>query len=82
MACCGNQRSAYRQGAAVPAGATPGGFWKSGPVDFEYTGTGEMTVTGPLSGTVYRFSATERRVRVQGDDAPSLAAVPGLRIVR
>ena len=82
MACCGNQRVSSRQTGGVAADTATGGFWKSGPVDFEYTGNGEMTVTGPLSGAVYRFSAHERRVRVQGDDAPSLAAVPGLRILR
>jgi hypothetical protein len=81
MSCCGNQRAALRQQLSP----SPGGdaeFWTSGPIEFEYSGYGELTVTGPLSGTVYRFTANDRRVRVHGSDAPSLLSVPGLKPLR
>lgn len=50
-------------------------------VEFQYTGNGRLTVTGPITGTVYYFSAGGEIVAVHGADAPSLAAVPGLRAV-
>ena len=81
MSCCGNQRSIFRQEPAASE-RSESRYWTSGPVDFEYSGQGELTVTGPLSGTVYRFTASDKRVRVHGPDAPSLLSVPGLRPAR
>ena len=78
MACCGNQRVALHQGLGSSDGRDSQ-FWTSGPIEFEYSGYGELTVTGPLSGTVYHFTANDRRVRVHGSDVPSLLSVPGLR---
>ena len=82
MSCCGNSRSALNQSSAGATQPTESQYWVSGPVEFEYSGQGELTVTGPLSGVVYRFTASTRRVSVHGSDAPSLLAVPGLRPLR
>lgn len=51
-------------------------------VEFEYTGNGRLTVTGPITGTVYYFTAGGESVTVHGSDAPSLASVPGLRMTQ
>lgn len=82
MSCCGNGRSAY---SGANMGSTPpreNQYQISIPIEFEYLGQGELTVTGPLSGVVYRFSPSVRRVSVHGSDAPSLLSVPGLRPVQ
>ena len=82
MSCCGKGRTAYSQ---ANIGSTPpqeNQYWTSTPIEFEYSGQGELTVTGPLSGMIYRFSPSVRRVSVHGSDAPSLLSVPGLRPVR
>ena len=81
MSCCDKGRTAYSQSNI---GATPppeNQYRITTPVEFEYSGNGELTVTGPLSGVIYRFTPTVRRVRVHGSDAPSLLTVPGLRPV-
>jgi hypothetical protein len=49
--------------------------------DFQYTGSGRLTVTGPITGAVYYFSSNGESVTVHGADAPSLAAIPGLKVV-
>ena len=81
MACCGNQRTTLRQGPGESAPANPH-YRNTGDVIFEYSGNGQLTVTGPLTGTVYRFSGTGARLRVNGPDAPSLVSVPNMRPVR
>ena len=81
MSCCGNGRTAYSQ---ANMGSTPppeNQYRITTPLEFEYVGQGELTVTGPLSGVVYRFTPSARRVSVHGSDAPSLLSVPGLRPV-
>ncbi len=81
MSCCDKGRTAYSQ---ANIGSTPppeNQYRITTPVEFEYSGNGELTVTGPLSGVIYSFTPTMRRVRVHGSDAPSLLAVPGLRPV-
>ena len=87
MSCCGNQRSSIRQESSVrhavtasPASAS--GHWTPGATQFEYTGNGQLTVTGPLTGQVYRFIGAGARVVIHGADASSLILVPGLRTVR
>ena len=78
MSCCGNGRAGLRRQSVVsPSMQTR--EWVSGPVDFEYTGSGELSVTGPFTGVLYRFTGYGSRVRVQGADASSLISVPGLR---
>lgn len=82
MSCCGNGRSAYSQ-ANLGSTPTPENQYRiTTPIEFEYSGQGELTVTGPLSGVVYRFTPSVRRVSVHGSDAPSLLSVPGLRALR
>lgn len=49
--------------------------------EFQYTGSGRLTVTGPITGKVYYFSTTSETILVHGADAPSLVSVPGLKIV-
>lgn len=79
MSCCGKQRNALQLAPSQHQGASQ---WSSGPVDFEYVGHGQLTVTGPLTGTIYRFFAPGTRLRVHGSDAPSLVSVPNLKLVR
>lgn len=81
MSCCGRQRAAFRQGPSTPA-QSEASYWTSDPVEFEYLGSGQLTVTGPLTGIAYHFAAPGARVLVQGPDAPSLLSVPGLKPVR
>ena len=80
MSCCGSQRTAYRQQSSAPT-TGEADYWTSGPVEFEYLGSGQLTVTGPLTGVVYHFASPGSRVIVQGSDAPSLLSVPGLKPV-
>jgi hypothetical protein len=50
-------------------------------VEFRYTGSGRLTVTGPITGTIYYFRADDEAIVVDGADAPSLLSIPGLRVV-
>jgi len=81
MSCCGKQRSGLRHESAAPAAADSRRA-STAPAEFEYTGNGQLSVTGPLTGVVYLFAARGARVRVHGPDVPSLLYVPGLRPVR
>ena len=53
------------------------------PVDaeFQYTGSGRLTVTGPVTGRIYYFSHAGETISVHGADADSLTSVPGLKIL-
>ena len=83
MSCCGKQRSIERAtSSSSPAGAGSSHTWVQGPVDFQYSGSGRLTVVGPLTGIQYQFTGSGARVSVHGADAPSLVSVPGLVIVR
>ena len=79
MPCCSSQRTSLGHDSS-PAMAA--GRLRLSPVEFEYLGQGQIDVTGPQTGAVYRFSARTSRVRVHGSDAPSLVYVPGLKPVR
>ena len=46
---------------------------------FTYLGRTALTVTGPATGTVYRFAAPGARLRVDARDAVALRRVPVLR---
>jgi hypothetical protein len=81
MSCCGKGRAAYSQSNIGSAQSYESQYRITTPIEFEYSGQGELTVTGPLSGIVYHFSPSVRRVSVHGSDAPSLLSVPGLRPV-
>ena len=80
MSCCGNERATLRQEYGMSA-RTESEYWTSRPVEFEYFGHNQLTVTGPLTGTVYHFAANGARVRVHGSDAPSLLSAPGIKPV-
>ena len=81
MSCCGSQRAALRQNA-VSSGGSPAASFRTGPLEFEYNGGGELRVVGPMTGRVYAFSGSGSRLVVDAADAPSLATVPALRPVR
>lgn len=81
MSCCGSQRASISHMTAGSA-APEGRFWNSGAIEFEYSGSGALTVTGPLTGLVYRFLGGGARLLVHGSDAPSFVSVPGLRAIR
>lgn len=49
--------------------------------EFQYTGSGRLTVTGPVTGKIYYFSHAGEIVSVHAADADSLISVPGLKIV-
>lgn len=53
----------------------------SSEVEFEYIGAGRLTVTGPITGTVYYFSVNRETISVNSADAPLLVSIPGLKIV-
>jgi hypothetical protein len=80
MSCCGNHRTAQRTGNAG-LNAPGASYWNAGATSFEYSGPGRLTVTGPLTGTVYRFK-TGTSLEVHAQDAPSMVSVPGLKPVR
>jgi hypothetical protein len=81
MSCCGEKRAALGY-PSNPTGAGAPRYQVAGSVEFEYIGQGELTVTGPLTGIIYSFSADRRRQRVEGQDAPSLVYVPSLKAIR
>ena len=86
MACCNEQRASMRResGLSGQSGLSRQSVVQqpaSGPTQFEYKGAGQLTVTGPLTGTIYRFGGPGARVLVHAADAPSLVSVAGLRPV-
>ncbi len=78
MSCCGSKRAALRY-EPVSSVRSESRYSNWGPVNFEYTGQGQLTVVGPLTGFVYHFVGNGACVRVEGSDAPSLVSVPGLK---
>ncbi len=97
MSCCGRGKSLQRAGYAgtAPHGGSPQRYVGGRPPaagttpqtlnpsrTFEFSGPGAIVVTGPLTGTRYRFAGNGARVAVHHADAPSLAGVPGLKPVR
>ena len=84
MSCCGRGRSLQRpsSGTQPQAAALARAFAPAAMVVFEYAGPGAIAVTGPMTGTTYRFSGKGSRASVHGADAPSIAGVPGLTPVR
>ena len=55
--------------------------WAAAPgaVLFEYLGSSQMRVLGPVTGVMYEFSAPGASAWVDGRDAQYLDAVPNLR---
>lgn len=89
MSCCGSHRAAQRtlrQSLPVLAqNRTYSGVSAQvlplRHVTFEFSGVHSIVVTGPATGTTYRFLARGARLTVHAADAPSLVSVPGLRPV-
>jgi hypothetical protein len=80
MSCCGETRASLRQEPSEDRNDQIG-RWSIDSMDLEYFGNRQLTVTGPLTGTVYRFTGKGARLRIHGSDVPSLVLVPGLRPV-
>ncbi len=78
MSCCGKSSKAWNggEGRVLSAPVQPG------VVFFQYLGPTGMTVIGPVTGRTYRFPVTGAITATEPRDAPSLAAVPHLAIVR
>ena len=81
MSCCGSQRAAQRHGA-VSSGRSAAAPFVTSSLEFEYTGSGQIQVTGPMTGAIYTFNGTGDRVLVHSADVASVATVPALRPVR
>jgi hypothetical protein len=82
MSCCGGKRrSLNRPQMALPSPSQAARQRSYHPefVTVEYTGRSGLTAFGPYSGRRYRFASPGAQVEVDGRDAPSLMAVPGLR---
>ena len=78
MSCCGSKRAALRNGGtSAPAGAAAA--YSTGALVFEYNGSGELQVVGPMTGAIYSFPGNGSRAVVQAADAPSVAMNPSLR---
>ena len=69
--CCGNTRRI----SAGPRLSPPA---RGGTV-FTYVGRTALTVAGPSTGMVYRFTGTGARLRVDARDAVALGKIPVLR---
>jgi hypothetical protein len=79
MACCGSQRAALRGGGGSQIGAAASASFIPRAQEFEYTGAGEMQVTGPFTGTLYTFRGRGARLRVDASDVASFVSIPNLR---
>jgi hypothetical protein len=78
MSCCGSKRAAMRNGGTSEATGTAAAY-STGALEFEYDGSGELQVVGPMTGAIYTFSGSGSRAVVQAADAPSVAMNPSLR---
>ena len=70
MACCG---SAHTRPASTKAA--------TGPVTFEYSGSGPFTIFGRATGMRYHFPGPGSRVVVDARDARLLQVIKGLEAV-
>jgi hypothetical protein len=71
--CCGNSRRI----SAGPRLSRPA----RGDIMFAYVGRTALTVAGPSTGRVYRFTATGASLRVDARDAVALRKIPVLRAI-
>jgi hypothetical protein len=79
MACCGSQRAALRGGGSAGVAATASASFVPRAQEFEYTGAGELQLTGPLTGKPYIFRGRGARVRIEASDVASFVSIPNLR---
>ena len=80
MSCCGSKRAALRSGGTSAASGSAA--YSTGALEFEYSGSGELQVVGPMTGAIYSFPGNGSRAVVQAADAPSVAMNPSLRPLR
>lgn len=81
MSCCGGKRARLRSDAVervLPAPPVPG---NGGRVFFQFFGASGARVVGAATGRTYVFGWPGATAAVDPRDAPSVAAVPGLRQV-
>jgi hypothetical protein len=76
MSCCGKKRTAHWRGDPPQAPAVQ--QMSPRAVYFRYVGTASLTVVGPVTGRVYKFSGSGSAAATDPRDAPSIAAVPHL----
>lgn len=77
--CCGEKRNRWSRLTGERTVERPRDL--SQPALFEYTGGTALTVTGPYSGTTYRFEAPGSQVQIDGRDAGALSGIPVLILV-
>ena len=88
MPCCGKARTQLQPVKVSPktkAANAPASHLQPSAgqnVLFRYHGQTGLTVTGPASSRIYRFSANTAPIAVDARDAASLSRVPNLRMVR
>ena len=75
--CCGKANMKIQKNE-IPTGSPLVKAVKRKSVQFVYTGTGALTVLGPVTGKRYRFSRSTAVVSVDFRDAPSFVAVPNI----
>jgi len=77
MSCCGKGRQTVAGTSAQIRAARPSHTRIH--VVFEYTGPTSLTVTSPVSGRAYHFTAPGARLDIDPRDRHLLAAIPHLR---
>jgi hypothetical protein len=82
MSCCGSRRAALRQTTRPAEVKSAAPVYNTSTLEFEYNGSTEMKVVGPMTGTVYTFHGPGSRASVQAADAPSIAMNQTLRPIR
>jgi hypothetical protein len=82
MSCCGSRRAALRQTTRPAESRSTAVAYNSRTLEFEYNGSGQMQIVGPMTGTVYTFNGPGSRAVVQAADAPSIAMNQTLRPLR
>ena len=82
MSCCGSRRATFRQSPDSSPDVASASYRPLGSVEIEYTGHSQLSVTGPATGVVYRFSGHGQRRQVHGADVAGLRTVPSLRVLR
>jgi hypothetical protein len=83
--CCGRDRAQLRVTSKPPSPRPAHPVNQKAPqpgVSFVYAGNTGMTVTGPVSGTQYRFDHPGARVEVDPRDRVLLASLRQLRQVK
>jgi hypothetical protein len=80
MSCCGGSRQAW-SGPPI-AGAADRFAVSPGAVHWEYLGATSITVTGPITGVMYRFPYPGSRIPIDSRDAVYFHGVPHLAQVR